>query len=113
MERLSYFVHNPKIITRTFYVPLLKQFLEVWTGMAMIWAEPQQRDRQSKEPIRQFGWQPKHPVVRVASFSAIARSFLSRWADLQAERQNQSPHKPPCRGRYFTAGVNAKVTSHR
>jgi hypothetical protein len=35
MERLSYFVHNPKITTQTFYVPLLKQFLKAWAGMAM------------------------------------------------------------------------------
>jgi len=35
MERLSYFVHNPKITSETFYVPLLKQFLKAWAGMAM------------------------------------------------------------------------------
>jgi hypothetical protein len=35
MERLSYFVHNPKITSETFYVPLLKQFLQAWAGMAM------------------------------------------------------------------------------
>jgi hypothetical protein len=36
MERLSYFVHNPKITSETFYAPLLKQFLKAWAGMAMI-----------------------------------------------------------------------------
>ncbi len=35
MERLSYFVHNPKITSETFYVPLLLQFLQAWAGMAM------------------------------------------------------------------------------
>jgi Transposase DDE domain len=35
MERLSYFVHNPKITAETFYSPLLKQFLKAWKGMAM------------------------------------------------------------------------------
>jgi hypothetical protein len=35
MERLSYFVHNPKINAQTFYVPLLKQFLKAWAGMAI------------------------------------------------------------------------------
>lgn len=35
MERLSYFVHNPKITAETFYSPLLKQFLKAWEGMAM------------------------------------------------------------------------------
>ncbi len=34
-SRLSYFVHNPKINAQTFYVPLLKQFLKAWAGMAM------------------------------------------------------------------------------
>jgi hypothetical protein len=33
LERLSYFVHNPKITSETFYVPLLKQFLQAWEGM--------------------------------------------------------------------------------
>ncbi len=33
LERLSYFVHNPKITSETFYVPLLKQFLKAWEGM--------------------------------------------------------------------------------
>jgi hypothetical protein len=35
LERLSYFVHNPKITSETFYVPLLTQFLQAWAGMAM------------------------------------------------------------------------------
>jgi Transposase DDE domain len=35
MERLHYFVHNPHISAETFYIPLLKQFLQAWTGMAM------------------------------------------------------------------------------
>jgi hypothetical protein len=35
MERLNYFVHNPLISAETFYIPLLKQFLQAWTGMAM------------------------------------------------------------------------------
>jgi hypothetical protein len=35
MERLSYFVHNPKITAETFYFPLLQQFLSTWEGMTM------------------------------------------------------------------------------
>lgn len=35
MERLSYFVHNPKLTPQRFYVPLVKQFLQAWSGMAM------------------------------------------------------------------------------
>jgi hypothetical protein len=35
MERLSYFVHNPKITAETFYFPVLQQFLSTWEGMAM------------------------------------------------------------------------------
>lgn len=35
-ERLSYFIHNPKITSETFYIPLLVQFLQAWAGMAMI-----------------------------------------------------------------------------
>lgn len=35
MERLNYFVHNPKITAETFYFPLLQQFLSAWEGMAM------------------------------------------------------------------------------
>lgn len=35
MERLSYFVHNPKITAETFYFPLLRQFLAAWKGMAV------------------------------------------------------------------------------
>jgi hypothetical protein len=35
LERLRYFVHNPKITAETFYVPLLTQFLQAWAGMAM------------------------------------------------------------------------------
>lgn len=36
MERLSYFLHNPRILSETFYTPLLKQFLHAWEGMSMI-----------------------------------------------------------------------------
>lgn len=36
MERLSYFVHNPKITAETFYHPLLKQFLSAWEGMEVL-----------------------------------------------------------------------------
>jgi len=36
MERLNYFVHNAHINAETFYVPLLKQFLSAWEGMAML-----------------------------------------------------------------------------
>jgi hypothetical protein len=36
MERLNYFVHNAHINAETFYVPLLKQFLRAWEGMAML-----------------------------------------------------------------------------
>ena len=32
MERLSYFVHNPKIDAETFYIPLLQAFLKAWEG---------------------------------------------------------------------------------
>lgn len=35
MERLNYFVHNPKITPETFYHPLLRQFLKAWQEMAM------------------------------------------------------------------------------
>lgn len=35
LERLSYFVHNPKITAETFYAPLLQQFLKAWEGMSM------------------------------------------------------------------------------
>jgi Transposase DDE domain len=35
MERLNYFVHNPQVTAETFYIPLLKKFLQAWTGMAM------------------------------------------------------------------------------
>ncbi len=35
MERLSYFVHNPKITADVFYVPLLKQFLKAWKGLSI------------------------------------------------------------------------------
>lgn len=33
MERLNYFVHNPKIKAETFYYPLVEQFLKAWQGM--------------------------------------------------------------------------------
>jgi hypothetical protein len=35
MERLSYFVHNPKITAETFYFPLSQQFLTAWEGMPL------------------------------------------------------------------------------
>jgi hypothetical protein len=35
MERLNYFVHNPKITSETFYSLLLRQFLKAWEGAAM------------------------------------------------------------------------------
>jgi len=35
LERLSYFVHNPKITAETFYAPLIKHFLSVWSGEAL------------------------------------------------------------------------------
>jgi hypothetical protein len=35
MERLNYFVHNPKINAETFYYPLVEQFLKAWQGMEM------------------------------------------------------------------------------
>jgi len=35
LERLNYFVHNPKITAETFYFPLLRQFLNAWEGMTM------------------------------------------------------------------------------
>lgn len=36
MERLSYFIHNPRVTPEVFYAPLLKQFLKAWSGMPMI-----------------------------------------------------------------------------
>ena len=35
MERLNYFVHNPKIDAETFYIPLLQQFLQAWQDSPM------------------------------------------------------------------------------
>jgi len=35
MERLNYFVHNEQICAQTFYIPLLKQFLQVLVGEAL------------------------------------------------------------------------------
>ncbi len=35
MERLNYFVHNKQICTQTFYAPLLKQFLQAFSGEAL------------------------------------------------------------------------------
>ena len=32
MARLSYFIHNPLITTETFYMPLVRQFLQAWEG---------------------------------------------------------------------------------
>jgi hypothetical protein len=36
MERLSYFVNNPKITAETFLHPLLRQFLSAWEGMDVL-----------------------------------------------------------------------------
>lgn len=36
MERLSYFVNNPKITPETFYHPVLRQFLAAWEGMDLL-----------------------------------------------------------------------------
>lgn len=36
MERLSYFVNNPRITSETFYHPLLRQFLSAWNGMEVL-----------------------------------------------------------------------------
>lgn len=36
MERLSYFVNNPRITAETFYDPLIKQFLQGWEGSELI-----------------------------------------------------------------------------
>ena len=36
MERLSYFLHNPRILSETFYEPLLKQWLNAWEGMSIL-----------------------------------------------------------------------------
>ncbi|WP_103670607.1 transposase [Pseudanabaena sp. BC1403] len=35
MERLNYFVHNPRIIAETFYNPLLKHFLQAFAGASL------------------------------------------------------------------------------
>jgi hypothetical protein len=36
MERLSYFMHNPAISDEVLYEPLVKQFLQEWTGQELI-----------------------------------------------------------------------------
>ena len=36
MERLSYFVNNPKITPEIFYQPLIRQFLMAWEGMEVL-----------------------------------------------------------------------------
>jgi hypothetical protein len=36
MQRLSYFIHNPQICAQTFYVPLLKQFLQAFAGETLL-----------------------------------------------------------------------------
>lgn len=36
MERLNYFVYNPKITAETFYWPILEHFLKAWEGAAML-----------------------------------------------------------------------------
>ena len=35
MERLNYFVHNPQITAETFYIPLLKHFLQAFAGTVL------------------------------------------------------------------------------
>ena len=35
MERLNYFVHDPKINAETFYTPLLRQFIQAWEDSPM------------------------------------------------------------------------------
>lgn len=35
LERLNYFVHNPKIKAEIFYAPLIKHFLSVWEGESL------------------------------------------------------------------------------
>ena len=35
LERLGYFVHNPKITSETFYAPLVRQFLKAWAGTSV------------------------------------------------------------------------------
>lgn len=35
LERLNYFVHNPKIKAEIFYAPLIKHFLSVWEGQSL------------------------------------------------------------------------------
>lgn len=36
LERLSYFVNNPRITPETFYFPLIRQFLAAWEGMEVL-----------------------------------------------------------------------------
>ena len=36
LERLSYFVHNPRITSETFYEPLLQKFLAAWEGLPVL-----------------------------------------------------------------------------
>ena len=36
LERLSYFVNNPKITPETFYYPVLRPFLSAWAGMDVL-----------------------------------------------------------------------------
>lgn len=36
MERLSYFVHNPKITAEIFYEPLVREFLKAWADTSVI-----------------------------------------------------------------------------
>lgn len=35
MERLNYFVYNPKITAEIFYAPLIRHFLSVWQGQSL------------------------------------------------------------------------------
>lgn len=35
LERLNYFVHNPKIKSEIFYAPLIRHFLRVWEGESL------------------------------------------------------------------------------
>jgi hypothetical protein len=36
MQRLSYFIHNPAICQKIFYLPLVKHFLQDWKGQELL-----------------------------------------------------------------------------
>ena len=44
MERLSYFVNNPKITPEIFYQPLIRQFLMAWEGVEVLFGLEQDSD---------------------------------------------------------------------